>query len=180
MSRLNPWPYVLGAGALVVLSLVDAAPSFGWFELSSSAAVALGVGKVAALLSLVLRFLSDRGAPRALVGVLSVIGVGIGVSTVFVLEQGPEVELISNVPAGEALYSTHCASCHGFGGQGTERGVSLIDDEWLHGSTETDVAVTIAAGVPGTTMIAWGPEIGEGYAPLLAEYVLSLDRTDAP
>lgn len=178
---IRPGPYVAGALALVVLTLVDAGPSFGWYELPADTALPLGVGKLAALLFLVTRFLSDRGAPKRLVLVLAGVGFGLGTASIFVLDQGPRVELVqTSVPVGEALYAQHCASCHGFGGQGTHRGPSLVDDEWLHGGSETDVAVTIAAGVPGTTMQAWGPEIGEAYAPIIAEYVLSLKATDAP
>ena len=179
--RPSPLPYAAGAAALVVLTLADAGPSFGWYELSGDAQLALGVGRLSALVFLVGRFAYDRGLDKKHVALGAFVVLVCGLAAV-VLSAGPQrqVQLISNVPAGEALYAENCAICHGFAGQGTQRGPSLVDDEWLHGSSEIDVAVTIAAGVPGTTMEAWGPILGEGYAPVLAEYVLSLDATDAP
>jgi glucose/arabinose dehydrogenase len=52
------------------------------------------------------------------------------------------------------LYDNYCAACHGpdlAGGSGS----SLLDDEWLHGSSDEEVARTIRNGVKDTEMIAW-------------------------
>jgi glucose/arabinose dehydrogenase len=53
-----------------------------------------------------------------------------------------------------SLYDNNCAACHGpdlAGGSGS----SLIDDEWLHGSSDDQIADTIRNGIPDTEMVAW-------------------------
>lgn len=58
------------------------------------------------------------------------------------------------------LYDNNCAACHGMdlaGGSGS----SLIDDEWLHGSGDEDIAASIRDGVPDTEMLAWAGTLDE-------------------
>ena len=52
------------------------------------------------------------------------------------------------------LYDENCASCHGddlAGGSGS----SLIDDEWIHGSSDEAIATAIRDGIPDMGMPPW-------------------------
>lgn len=52
------------------------------------------------------------------------------------------------------LYESNCAGCHGkdlAGGSGS----SLIDDEWIHGSSDEAIAAAIRDGAPDMGMPAW-------------------------
>jgi len=52
------------------------------------------------------------------------------------------------------LYGDNCAGCHGddlAGGSGS----SLIDDEWIHGSSDEAIAAAIRDGAPDMGMPAW-------------------------
>ena len=54
----------------------------------------------------------------------------------------------------EKIYADNCASCHGKSLEGGS-GPSLIDDEWVHGSSDSDIAKTIQYGFPTMGMPAW-------------------------
>ena len=58
------------------------------------------------------------------------------------------------------LYDTSCSGCHGLDLAGGS-GASLIDDEWLHGSSDDAVAAAIRNGVPDTEMVAWSSVLNE-------------------
>lgn len=72
---------------------------------------------------------------------------------------------------GTALFSEHCASCHGSGGRGdgTEtlldelgrsmRARDLTRGEYRGGGSDTDLYLRIRCGLPGTPMSALGDEI---------------------
>src|SRR5690606_17818150 len=51
------------------------------------------------------------------------------------------------------IYNRHCASCHGVNLQGG-LGNSLIDDDWVHGGSDREIAQTIKQGVPTAGMPA--------------------------
>lgn len=58
------------------------------------------------------------------------------------------------------LYDDNCASCHGAdlaGGSGS----SLIDDEWIHGSSDEDIAAAIRDGITDMGMPAWEDKFDE-------------------
>jgi aldose sugar dehydrogenase len=58
------------------------------------------------------------------------------------------------------IYEEHCAKCHGKtlgGGQGP----SLIDNEWIHGSTDKDQYQIIASGVPAKGMPGLGGALSQ-------------------
>ncbi len=58
------------------------------------------------------------------------------------------------------LYDNICSACHGpdlAGGSG----VSLIDDEWIHGSSGEAVAASIRNGIADTEMPAWVGTLSE-------------------
>jgi glucose/arabinose dehydrogenase len=58
------------------------------------------------------------------------------------------------------LYDTNCSACHGADLAGGS-GASLIDDEWIHGSDDAAVAVSIRNGIPDTEMVAWSSVLSE-------------------
>ena len=75
-------------------------------------------------------------------------------------EGGPVIVLTeATAEAGEAIYATNCASCHGAELEGNI-GPSLIDDEWLHGSDPASIYNTITNGVLDKGMLAWGSILG--------------------
>lgn len=51
-------------------------------------------------------------------------------------------------------YNQYCASCHGANLQGGNGG-SLIDDVWIHGGSDGEIAQVIKQGVPTAGMPAW-------------------------
>lgn len=58
------------------------------------------------------------------------------------------------------LYKQYCASCHGADLEGGS-GSSLIDDEWVHGSSAEEIAAVISDGVPNMGM----PGFSSGLSP---------------
>lgn len=52
-------------------------------------------------------------------------------------------------------YLQSCKKCHGVFGQGTYKAPSLIDDEWLHGSSIQDIYKIINNGSPNKRMYGW-------------------------
>lgn len=53
--------------------------------------------------------------------------------------------------AGEKIFRSHCASCHGLNGSGGS-GPSLTTGVFYHGSTDADLYRNISEGIPGTAM----------------------------
>lgn len=52
---------------------------------------------------------------------------------------------------GRALYRSACVMCHGEGGQGTQLGPSLVDDQWSQGTgAYEEVIRVVTAGAPAT------------------------------
>lgn len=75
--------------------------------------------------------------------------------------------------AGEGVYATNCAACHGadlHGGIGPD----LTDAEWIHGSAPEDVLRTITEGVAAKGMPAWGPILGPERVRQAAAYILTI------
>jgi putative heme-binding domain-containing protein len=60
-----------------------------------------------------------------------------------------------DVEAGAKLYRSQCASCHGFDGNGTAAGPTLIAGTFRHGGSDEALFHTINKGVPGTSMPAF-------------------------
>ncbi|UPY77770.1 c-type cytochrome [Leptospira weilii] len=52
----------------------------------------------------------------------------------------------SAIIEGEKTFQTTCAACHGLTGQGLV-GPSLMDREWIHGSTDSQVYINIMKGI---------------------------------
>jgi cytochrome c oxidase cbb3-type subunit III len=82
---------------------------------------------------------------------------------------------------GAARYAELCAACHGADGRGNPlMGTpNLADPIWLHGGALTSVRDSIEKGRSGA-MPAHGARLGETRVKLLAAYVLSLSRQQAP
>lgn len=56
-----------------------------------------------------------------------------------------------DVAAGQAIYRSHCAECHGFTGQGG-RGPNLTTGVFYHGSSDEELFRNITDGITGTPM----------------------------
>jgi cytochrome c oxidase cbb3-type subunit 3 len=83
--------------------------------------------------------------------------------------------------AGRQKFGELCAACHGADAHGKqEMGTpNLTDGVWLHGGALTSIRDSITHGRNGT-MPAHLDRLGETRIKLLAAYVLSLSRTEAP
>ncbi|MCB1745127.1 MAG: cytochrome-c oxidase, cbb3-type subunit III [Gammaproteobacteria bacterium] len=77
--------------------------------------------------------------------------------------------------AGEAVYTTTCAACHGADGKGNPMlgAPNLTDGVWLYGGSDMDVTHSIVAGRAGR-MPAHENFLGKAKVHLLAAYVYSL------
>ena len=77
----------------------------------------------------------------------------------------PEAPTADADPArleGAALYTTFCAQCHGADGKGykADNAPSLVNKTFLESATDDFIARSIFAGRPGTSMAAYGKELG--------------------
>ncbi|MBX7195896.1 MAG: c-type cytochrome, partial [Sandaracinaceae bacterium] len=63
------------------------------------------------------------------------------------------------VSAGQQLFATNCAVCHGQEGQGNI-GPNLTDNAWIHGGTAADIHTTVTNGVASAGMPPWGQTLG--------------------
>lgn len=63
------------------------------------------------------------------------------------------------IKEGEELFEANCAACHG---EKLEGGIgpSLVDEEWLYGSTDKDIFVSVSGGRPNG-MPPFGPTLGD-------------------
>lgn len=82
------------------------------------------------------------------------------------------------VDAGKAAFQTNCVACHlasmkGKSENPTAIGPNLIDDEWIHGGTPSQVRTTITNGVLEKGMPSWGPVLGDRTIVDLVAYVMS-------
>ena len=75
--------------------------------------------------------------------------------------------------AGRDLYNQVCQSCHGAGGQGTDRGPALASATFVHGNTDGDIFRSIRSGVPGTQMAGF-PGLSDADTWRLVTYLRSL------
>ncbi|KIC13899.1 cytochrome-c oxidase, cbb3-type subunit III [Leisingera sp. ANG-Vp] len=51
------------------------------------------------------------------------------------------------VSAGDAVFKTWCAQCHGSGAAGAKGYPNLLDDDWLWGGSVEDIHATVAHGI---------------------------------
>jgi cytochrome c oxidase cbb3-type subunit III len=87
-------------------------------------------------------------------------------------EAGAFVVTDALATAGEAVYQTNCAACHGARLDGGI-GPALADGEWIHGGEPEQVLHTIMEGVPAKGMPGWGPILGPERVKQVAAYILS-------
>lgn len=77
----------------------------------------------------------------------------------------------SEIAAGQKLYQTYCASCHGAKMEGAE-GPSLVDATWLHGApTPANLSSIISKGVANKGMPAWSAILSKAQIGQLASYI---------
>jgi cytochrome c oxidase cbb3-type subunit III len=113
-------------------------------------------------------FIGNRSQERALAAELAAAEVrwpASAVSAEFVLT----TELAG---AGQSVYATNCAACHGASMEGGI-GPSLKDGEWVHGDSPADIIRVITEGVPARGMPGWGPILGPERVRQVTAYVLS-------
>lgn len=87
--------------------------------------------------------------------------------------------------AGKALYTSNgCASCHGDTGLGDGPAGAALNpkprdlsakDSYKQGSSQAEIAQSIAKGVPGTTMVAYS-NISEEDRNKIAAFIVSLHK----
>ena len=79
----------------------------------------------------------------------------------------------SDAQLGAFTYRTYCSECHGLKGQGV-RGPDLARGSFTHGDSDADMARTIARGLPGTGMPAFGDYLNEEAIRQVVAFVKSL------
>ncbi len=96
-------------------------------------------------------------------------------------EKTPIAELATDeaaMNAGERLFVTYCAVCHGSDARGAPGFPNLRDNDWLYGGTPEQIEATILHGRMGT-MPAWeGPLGGAEGVNQVATYVMSIAGRD--
>jgi cytochrome c oxidase cbb3-type subunit 3 len=78
-----------------------------------------------------------------------------------------------SLKAGEAIYLTHCISCHARDGSGLA-GPNLTDDLYIHVTKITDIVDVISNGRAGGAMPAWGHRLSPNEIVQVSAYVASL------
>jgi len=76
------------------------------------------------------------------------------------------------VSAGQVSFEANCIACHGKDLQGGI-GFNLVDDEWIHGSTPSEIYLSIANGFPDKGMLPWENILGQKRIAEVVSYVLS-------
>ncbi len=101
---------------------------------------------------------------------------------------GQEPELIpvtlpssqSDLDAGKENYLKICAACHGIEGAGIPPAFpSLVDGEWLHGSSPEEVVRSITNGYPEKGMIAYKNQLPANQIEQVAAYILKVLNNEA-
>lgn len=80
------------------------------------------------------------------------------------------------IAAGQGIFKTNCAACHGDHAQGNV-GPNLTDDFWMHGSKINDLFKTIKYGVLAKGMPTWEKQLSPKQIADVANYVKSLHGT---
>jgi cytochrome c oxidase cbb3-type subunit 3 len=88
-------------------------------------------------------------------------------------ELPPPAATPTPIERGAALYAGMCAVCHGVNGEGykADQAPMLAHQDFLASASDEFLRVAISHGRPGTTMSAWGTELG---GPLRSTEVLAL------
>src|SRR4029077_7038593 len=73
----------------------------------------------------------------------------------------------TSISAGKKLFSSNCVSCHGETGLGdgkmatqlNPKPANLVDETWIHGSSDGEIFIVIRDGVKDTGMKAFGSKM---------------------
>ena len=92
---------------------------------------------------------------------------------------GSRVSELLSVNNGEEIYGAYCTACHGADAKGNPLlgAANLVDQEWLYGFDEDDLAKTITEGKAGH-MPAWVNRLDDIELRLLSLYVPSLSESN--
>ncbi len=91
-------------------------------------------------------------------------------------QQTPVAELATDqaaMKAGERLYVTYCAVCHGSDARGATGFPNLRDNDWLYGGSPEQIEATLLHGRNGV-MPGWEASLGEEGIDQVATYVMSI------
>ena len=88
----------------------------------------------------------------------------------------------ASIAAGQKLYGTHCASCHGPSGAGDGVQASklklppsnLADAQWKHGPSDGEIFTVIRNGIPKTSMTSFAKKMTERQTWDVVNFVRSL------
>lgn len=83
----------------------------------------------------------------------------------------------SEIAAGENLFKTHCAACHGANGASVPGGVgpNLSDNFWIHGNNISDIFKTIKYGYPDKGMKSWKDDFSPNQIAQLSSFIKSIE-----
>jgi cytochrome c oxidase cbb3-type subunit III len=84
-----------------------------------------------------------------------------------------------DLAAGQKMFISNCAPCHGPQGQGVV-GPNLTDDYWLHGGKINEVFKTIKYGVADKGMKAWQEDFSPKQLAQLASFIKSIHGSHPP
>jgi cytochrome c oxidase cbb3-type subunit III len=104
-----------------------------------------------------------------------------------VLAQNEELHRYA-VQAGGALFRNNCSQCHGSGAAGAKGYPNLLDDDWLWGGREEDIATTIRHGIRNeddpearfSQMPAFGDILSRAEIAALVDHVQALPQGADP
>lgn len=85
----------------------------------------------------------------------------------------------NDIAAGQKMFISNCAPCHGPQGQGVV-GPNLTDDYWLHGGKINEVFKTIKYGVADKGMKAWQEDFSPKQLAQLASFIKSIHGSNPP
>jgi len=105
-----------------------------------------------------------------------------GTSAATAVEQVETIEPLTDaasLAAGEAVFITNCATCHGKLGEGGI-GPNMTDDYFIHGPSMNERIKVINTGVPAKGMISWRGILSEEQIKQVASYITTLRGTNPP
>jgi len=85
----------------------------------------------------------------------------------------------NDIAAGQKMFISNCAPCHGPQGQGVV-GPNLTDDYWLHGGKVNEVFKTIKYGVADKGMKSWQEDFSPKQLAQLASFIKSIHGSNPP
>ncbi|RAP31917.1 hypothetical protein DID76_01945 [Candidatus Marinamargulisbacteria bacterium SCGC AG-414-C22] len=75
---------------------------------------------------------------------------------------------------GKMQFKLRCYKCHGFSGEGNDKGPSLRDSEWIYGNDYSSIYETIHDGKPENGMYGYAQKLLPSDIQALTIYVQSL------